>query len=234
VDKILFLVFGRTWRVNATYGYHKDLCKVGERFVTGALKMCSTEVKNYIKTPVLRLDSLISSLVPSPKPPRGILGSDEYWQYPPAGEIAIMICGDSKLVADYACGATRISSTNKFRLAAAFEILHKLWSDGFIVSSHLGAKFVRHIFREDNTEDDVMADYGRRCDHLSSFKSDTVSRPKFLLAKLDGSVREGAMGSEWALYAADSLDANEVRKWVPSAAGCVAMPCVAASAMVSE
>ena len=36
------------------------------------------------------------------------------------------------------------------------------------------------------------------------------------------------------LCAADTLDANDVPKWVPSAAGCVAMPGVAASVMVSE
>jgi hypothetical protein len=197
------------------------------------LKFCTKKHKNYVLTRAFNLDALVP-LERQIKLPREISGTEDFWQYPPSREVAIMICGDSKLVADYACGVTRISNTNKYRLGAAFKILYKLWCDGLIVASHKGAKFVRHIFREVNTEADVMADYGRRGDHLASFRNDTLARPRFLLAKFDGSVRDEKMGSGWVLYTADKLDANDVPCWVPSAAGCVAMPGVAASVVVSE
>jgi len=100
-----------------------------------------------------------------------------------------------------------------------------------IVTCHKGAKVVRHIFRETNPEADTMADYGRRGEHFSTFTSEAVTRPKFLLAKFDGSVREGKMGSDWVLYAADILDAHDVPLWKPTAAGSIAMPGVAASVM---
>ena len=232
-DKILFEILGRTWRVDATNGSPKRLLEVGERFVTEALKFCSKKYKNYIKPTEINLETLFD-FQRQIKPAREVYESEGYWQYPPSREVAIMICGDSKLVADYACGVTRISNTNKYRLGAAFEILCKLWCDELIVSSHKGAKFVRHISREINTEADVMADYGRRRDHLASFRNDTLTRPKFLLAKFDGSVRVEKMGSGWVLYTADKLDVNDVPCWVPSAAGCVAMPGVAASVVVSE
>ena len=232
-DKILFETLGRTWRVDATCGSPKRLLEVGEHFVTEAPKFCTKKYKNYIKPAEFSLDALIS-FERQLKPPREVFATEDYWQVPPSLEVAIMICGDSKLVADYACGVTRISPTNKYRLGAAFKILYKLWCDGLIVASHKGAKFVRHIFREVNTEADIMADYGRRGDHLASFRNDTSTRPKFLLAKFDGSVRDGNMGSGWVLYTADKLDANDIPLWVPSAAECVAMPGVAASVVVSE
>ena len=85
-----------------------------------------------------------------------------------------------------------------------------------------------------NKEADEMADYVRRVDHYSASASSPVQRPRFLLAKFDGSVRDGKMGSGWVLYAADTLNVDSQPKWVPSAACCVPMPGVAASVMVSE
>ena len=88
--------------------------------MTEALKFCTKKHKNYIKPAVFTLDALIS-YERQLKPPREVTGTEDFWQYPPSREVAIMICGDSKLVADYACGVTRISNTNKYRLGAAFK-----------------------------------------------------------------------------------------------------------------
>ena len=117
-DKILFEILGRTWRVSATVGSPKSLAKVGERFVYDALKFCSKKHKNYFKTASVSLTDAIP-FQPKPKHPREVYGSEDFWQLPPGQEVAIMVCGDSKLLADYACGVMRISKTNKYRLGAA-------------------------------------------------------------------------------------------------------------------
>ena len=62
----------------------------------------------------LNLDEEIS--FSSQSLPREQLPSGGVWEFPSNGEIAIMNGGDSKIVADYACGRSKISGTNRYRL----------------------------------------------------------------------------------------------------------------------
>jgi hypothetical protein len=123
--------------------------------VRDALHVNKTKKSKFSKSIVtLNLESTLGSS--SQSAPRALMRSDEVWEFPPNGEIAIMICGDSKIVADNSCGLPRVIHTKRFRLSAPFKIIYSLWERGVIGTSNRGAKYVRHIYREVNKEADVV------------------------------------------------------------------------------